>query len=306
MNGSANTGPSQRERIGFVGTGIMGEHMAGHLLDAGHPVTVIANRNRAPVDALCARGAVEARDLAELAETSDVIILCLPNSDVVATVMSDIEPMLGSGMMVIDCGTSRPHESAALAERLAAAGIAFVESPVTGGRPQAMEGSNGALVGCAEADFARAKTILSAFCGSVTRYGAVGAGGTAKLINNYVVIGIAALIVEAYDKARAAGIDWAPFYEAMMRGAGRSGVLERMIGGAVDGNMKGYVFHVADALKDVRYFTELSSQNFGHVSPLADAVEGVFAEAVGAGRGCWMLSEMLLPEGESPGPDPSL
>jgi 3-hydroxyisobutyrate dehydrogenase-like beta-hydroxyacid dehydrogenase len=298
MNGSAN-----QERIGFVGVGIMGEHMAGHLIKAGYPLTVIANRNRAPIEALCAKGAMEAHSLASLVEASDTVILCLPNSDVVAKVMSEIQGALRHGMMLIDCGTSRPHDSAALAERLAAKGVAFVESPVTGGRPQAIEGSNGALVGCAEHDFERAERILSAFCGSVVRYGDVGAGGTAKLINNYMVMGIAALIVEAYDKARDAGIDWAPFYEAMMRGAGRSGVLERMVGGAMDGNMKGYVFHIADALKDVRYFTEMSEQKFGDVSPLAEAVEGVFAQAVEKGQGRWMLSEMLLPDGEEPATD---
>jgi 3-hydroxyisobutyrate dehydrogenase-like beta-hydroxyacid dehydrogenase len=129
------------------------------------------------------------------------------------------------------------------------------------------------------------------------------AGGTAKLINNYMVMGIAALVVEAYQKAREADIDWEPFYEAMMRGAGRSGVLERMVGSAVKGNMKGYVFHVDDALKDVGYFTELSADKFGDVSPLAQAVECAFAEAVDRGRGRWMLSELLLPDGQVPDTD---
>jgi 3-hydroxyisobutyrate dehydrogenase-like beta-hydroxyacid dehydrogenase len=289
-----------RECIGFIGVGIMGEPMAGHLLDAGYPVTITANRNRAPIEALCAKGAIEATSLRAAVENSDVIILCLPNSDVVARMMGEIEDHLRDGMMLIDCGTSRPQDSAALADRLSMRGVAFVESPVTGGRPQALEASNGALVGCAEADFIRAERILSVFCGSVVRYGAVGAGGTAKLINNYMVMGMAALVVESYQRARAADIDWAPFYEAMMRGAGRSGVLERIVGQAVEGNMKGYVFHVSDALKDVRYFTELSAHRFGAVSPLAQAVEDVFAKAVDEGQGRWMLSEMLLPEGQTP------
>jgi 3-hydroxyisobutyrate dehydrogenase-like beta-hydroxyacid dehydrogenase len=281
----------------------MGEHMAGHLVDAGHPVSVVANRNRAPVESLCARGASEAASLAALVDASDVVILCLPNSDVVERVMAEIDAHLRNGMMLIDCGTSRPQESARIAKRLLERDVAFVESPVTGGRPQAIERSNGALVGCAEQHFARAEKILSVFCGSVVRYGDVGAGGTAKLINNYMVMGIAALVVEAYQKAREADIDWEPFYEAMMRGAGRSGVLERMVGSAVKGNMKGYVFHVDDALKDVGYFTELSADKFGDVSPLAQAVECAFAEAVDRGRGRWMLSELLLPDGQVPDTD---
>ena len=135
---------NSKERIGFIGAGTMGHGMCMCLLNAGHPVTVIANRNRAPINDLVYHGAKEANALVELAKTSDVIILCVSNSAVVDEVMGELIPMLNSGQLVIDTGTSKPESVRAVAERLAEQGIDFVEAPVTGGKVQGREARSAA------------------------------------------------------------------------------------------------------------------------------------------------------------------
>src|SRR4051794_17798309 len=109
-------------RVGFVGTGLMGEGMARHLLTAGHAVTVVAHRNRAPVEALKAVGAAEAAGLPALAAASEVVFLCLTTSKVVEETIAKLRPALRPGQIIIDTGTSAPDLTRRLARDLAASG----------------------------------------------------------------------------------------------------------------------------------------------------------------------------------------
>lgn len=282
-------------RIGFVGAGIMGHGMASCLLTAGYPVTVIAHRNRRPVDDLVSKGADEAGDYAQLASESDVVFLCVSNSRIVEEVVEKLRPALRPGMMVIDTGTSSPEATRDIHGRLEKLDVAFVESPVTGGVKQAAAGELGALVGAEPRAFESARPLLEVVCKTVHHFGPPGSGNTAKLLNNYMVFGIAALVVEAFDKARDAGIDWRKFYDTVLCGSADSGVLRRMIGPAVEGDYKGYVFSVENSLKDLKYFNELSS-SMGGVSELGRAVTRIYEEAVANGRGERLLSELLEPD----------
>lgn len=282
-------------RVGFIGVGGMGRGMAGRLLDAGHALTVIAHRNRAPVEELTQRGAREAATYRDLAEHSEAIVLCVSNSDVVERVVAELEPHLSEGVLVIDTGTSRPEDCARLAERLAARGAVFIEAPVTGGVKQAAEGSLGALVGASAAGFEAARPILEAMCQTVHFFGPPGAGNTAKLLNNFMVFGIAALVFETFERAEAAGVDWRKLYEVAICGSGDSGVLRRIVGSAIEGDFGGYVFSVEGALKDLRYFDAVARET-GGPSDLSSAVRAVFDSAAADGHGARRLSELLSPE----------
>lgn len=273
----------------------MGHGMAACLLDAGYPVHVIAHRNRRPIDDLVSRGAEEAPDYAALAARSDAVILCVTDSRVVEEVVEALAPSLRPGMMVIDMGTSSPESSRAIHARLAALEVAFVEAPVTGGVKQAAAGELGALVGAEPAAFEAARPLLDAMCKTVHHFGPPGAGNTAKLLNNYMVFGIAALVIEAFDKARDAQIDWQKLYDVVICGSADSGVLRRIIGSAVQGDYQGYVFSVDGSLKDMKYFGELS-ESMGGVSELGRAVTQVYERAVAEGRGERLLSELLAPD----------
>jgi 3-hydroxyisobutyrate dehydrogenase-like beta-hydroxyacid dehydrogenase len=283
------------ERIGFAGVGVMGHGMASRILDAGYPLTVIAHRNRSRVEDLVGRGAREAADFAELAESSDILVLCVSNSVVVESVVASLEPSLRQEMMIIDTGTSSPESSRALDARLGSLGVRFVEAPVTGGVKQAAAGELGALVGADPAGYEQAAPLLRAMCTTVHHFGPVGAGNTAKLLNNFMVMGIAALVTEAFGRAREGGIDWRKLYDVVVCGSADSGVLRRIIGSAVEGDYKGYVFSVDGALKDMRYFCELAD-SMDEVSPLGSAVREVYENAVDAGYGDRLLSELLAPE----------
>lgn len=283
------------QRIGFVGVGVMGHGMAVCLLKAGYPLTAIAHRNRAPLEDLLAQGAAEATSYADLAGASDCIVLCVSNSSVVEKVVAELKPHLRAGQILIDTGTSSPVSTRALAEDLAAAGVAFVEAPVTGGVKQAAAGELGALVGTDAATYEAVKPLLGVFCQAVHHFGPPGSGNTAKLLNNFMVMGIAALVTEAFTKAHQAEIDWQKLYDVVICGSADSGVLRRIIGNAVEGNFKGYVFDLKGSLKDVTYFCELA-ETMGGVTPLGAAVREVYEKAVAAGHGDRLLSELLAPD----------
>ena len=187
--------------VGCVGLGQMGEGMARCLLSRGFPVTILGNRRRDPVDRLVSRGATEAASPSALAAASSTIVLCLPCSGTVESLVAELKPSLvAERHTIIDTGTSSLESTAALSAALGALGVGFAEAPLTGGKAQAREGVLGALVGCDTATFTRVEPVLSAFCSTVEHFGGVGAGGRAKLINNGMVIGIAALVIEAFRK----------------------------------------------------------------------------------------------------------
>lgn len=290
------------KHIGFIGAGVMGHGMASCLLGAGHTVHVIAHRNRRPIDDLVARGAHEARNFAQLAARSETIILCVTSSGVVEQVIDMLQAELRPGMMIIDMGTSSPDSSRRICARLGELGVSYAEAPVTGGVKQAASGELGALVGAERAAFEAARPLLDAMCKTVHHFGPPGAGNTAKLLNNYMVSGIAALVVEAFGKAREAEVDWQKLYDAVICGSADSGVLRRIIGAAIHGDYKGYVFSVDGALKDMRYFGELSDST-GGLSELGRAVTNVYERAVSEGRGDRLLSELLAPEPDDHKPD---
>ncbi|MEM7426482.1 MAG: NAD(P)-dependent oxidoreductase [Pseudomonadota bacterium] len=287
--------PGSLSKIGFVGAGTMGHGMCSCLLKAGYDLTVVANRNRAPIDDLVSRGAVEASSLDELAGSSDALVLCVSNSNVVEQVVDETLPALKAGSLVIDTGTSEPASTRALAARLASAGIEFAEAPVTGGKVQAAAGELGALVGAEAAVFERARPLLEAFCRQIQHFGAPGAGNTAKLINNYMVMGIIALVTEAFTKADEADVDWSKLYDVVTCGSADSGVLRRIVGNARDGDFGGYVFDVQGALKDMSYFRGVAEE-LGGMTPLATAVHRVFEQAVADGHGERLVSELLSPD----------
>lgn len=282
-------------RIGVIGLGAMGAGMARRLIDAGHALAVLAHRNRAPVERLLAQGAAEAPDAAALARSSDCVLLCLPDSDVVAQVVAAMTPGLRPGLIAIDAGTSSLAATEALAARMAALGVDFAEAPLAGGWQQAEAGALGAIVGCDEALYPRIEPILRCFCAAIQRFGPVGAGGRAKLINNAMVFGVVAVVLESFLAATRAGTDWARLYDVAIRGAGDSGVLRRMIGGAVDGDFRRYVFTVRGAHKDLRYIAEMN-RALGLQTPLSRAVLDIFARAEAEGFGALLISELLSPE----------
>ncbi len=279
--------------VGLIGAGMMGHGMAVNLLKHGHRVSVIAHSNRSPIDDLVARGALEARSLAEIAG-AEAIILCLTTSEVVAETLQGLAPHLRPGQIVLDAGTSDPGVTARLAREMVSRGIAFADIPLTGGPEQAEQGVLGVLCGADPETFTRIAPLLACFATTVRHFGPPGTGHAAKLISNYLVTGMVALVAEAFGAARLAGIDWKNLYEVMLNGSGNSGVLRKMVAPALEGDFNGYRFALANAAKDIGYYAGLAA-SLGCRTPLTEAVAETFSKAVQTGHGGRNVSRLLDP-----------
>jgi 3-hydroxyisobutyrate dehydrogenase-like beta-hydroxyacid dehydrogenase len=281
-------------RVGLIGAGLMGRGMAASLLTHGHEVAFTVHRNREGLDALVARGAREVKGAAELAAASDVILICVTTSKVVEQQIAGLKPHLRKGMIVLDAGTSLPEVTRGIARDLASIGVAYADMPLTGGPEQAARGELGVLCGASDNTFRIIEPLLKSIATTVRHMGPVGSGHTAKLISNFLVTGMAALVSQSFAAARAAGLEWKPLYEAMLNGSGNSGVLRKMVEPALSGDFDGYKFSIANAAKDIGYYRDLAAK-LGCEGDLAEAVAQVFAKALETGDGGRCVSQMLNP-----------
>ena len=275
-------------RIGFIGAGLMGHGMVLGLLKAGHEVFIIAHRNRAPIVDLAARGALEVKELCEMVRNCDFIMFCLSNSKIVEQTTSALKPYLRHGQTIIDTSTSEPNATKRLAEDLAKIGVEYADAPLTGGPEQAAKLELGVLCGASVEVFEKIQPLLSSFASTISHMGPVGTGHTAKLISNYLVTGMVALVSETFAAAREADIDWRKLYEAMLNGSGNSGVLRKMVEPALAEDFEGYKFSLDNAYKDIAYYKCLRAG-----TPLANAVEEIFSNAVARGLGSQNVSHLL-------------
>jgi len=219
------------ERIGFIGLGVMGRPMAGHLLAKGYPI-VVHSRSRGPVDAMIAAGAREAATPADVARQSDVIITMLPDTPDVEMVLTGNDGVL-SGIqkdaLVIDMSSISPVAAKALADRVAAAGAAMLDAPVSGGEIGAINAALSIMVGGARAAFGRAKPIFECM-GHVDRIVHIGeepgSGQICKVCNQIAIGGALAGVSEALALAKKAGVDGARVRQALLGGFASSRVLE--------------------------------------------------------------------------------
>ena len=279
--------------IGLIGAGMMGHGMAVNLLKHGHALSVIAHRNRGPVEDLVSRGASEVSELAGIAK-ADIILLCLTTSKVVAETIKGLKTHLRRGQIIMDSGTSAPDATRRLAHDLKTMGVGFADVPVTGGPEQAEQGELGVLCGADAETFARIEPLLSCFATTIKHFGPPGSGHTAKLISNYLVTGMVALVAEAFGAAHKAQIDWKDLYEVMLIGSGNSGVLRKMVEPALKGDFDGYRFALANANKDIGYYLELA-EKLGRATKLTESVADIFAKAVETGHGGRNVSRLLDP-----------
>lgn len=270
------------ETIGFVGAGLMGHGMAKNLLAAGYEVTVIAHRNRAPIDNLVATGAREARSLAELAAASSVVHICAPGSPQVEAVVGEMIGHLAPGSVVVDCSTSDPVSTLKLAKRLEDAGHAMVDAPLGGTPVQAEAGQLAAMVGARADVFARITPVLEAWAASIVRIGDPGAGHKMKLLNNFLSLGYGAMYAEALALGAKVGIDVATF-DSVIRGSRMDcGFYQTFIDCALNGNRESHKFTLTNALKDLTYLESMAG-DARVPNPVGNAAKNSYAMAVAMG-----------------------
>ncbi|MGE2712676.1 NAD(P)-dependent oxidoreductase [Mycolicibacterium litorale] len=214
--------------LGFIGLGVMGEPMAGHLVAAGHDV-VVFNRSHAKVQALESRGAVGGTSPAHVGEKADVVITMLPDSPEVDEVLFGTEGVvttLRPGSLVIDCSTISPDAAVAIGARLADRDIAFVDAPVSGGDAGAKAGTLAVMMGGDDESVRRAGEVLTAVAASLVHVGPVGAGQLVKAANQMLVAGNIALVAEAVTLLQRTGVDVEAALAVLGGGLAASKVLE--------------------------------------------------------------------------------
>jgi len=245
--------------IGWIGTGIMGAPMARRLLSAGHHVRVY-NRTPHKARALTADGATVTSDAAEAARGAEVVFIMAPDTPDVESIVAKIEPVLARGHMVIDMSTVAPACEREIAARLAAAGVDYLDAPVSGGEPGAVEGTLTVMVGGDEAAFARARPLFEALGKRITHMGAAGAGQTTKLANQIAVALTLEATAEALIFARKGGLDPARVLEAIGAGAAASWQLNNL-GPKIIAHDYRPGFFIKLIRKDLRLVVEAATQN---------------------------------------------
>jgi len=193
-------------KIGFIGLGIMGSPMAGHLAAAGHTVTGF-DLSEPALAKLVEAGGQRAGGVAEAVAGAEVVITMLPQDEHVEAVTTEVIAAGGDGLLLIDMSTIRPETSIAVAESAAHKGIRVLDAPVSGGEAGAKNAALSIMVGGADADFAQARPLLETLGKTIVHVGPHGAGQVVKAANQLVVGGIYALVSEAIVLLEAAGVD---------------------------------------------------------------------------------------------------
>ncbi len=272
-----------KERIGFVGVGLMGHGMAKNIVENGYPLTVLAHRNRAPVEDLIKRGAAEAASARELAEASDIVFICVTGSpEVEAVVRGGLKDGLKSGAIIVDCSTADPVSTMALAAELAGAGVTLVDAPLSRTPKEAWEGTLDTMVGASEEIFARIKPVLDTWAGRVVHIGGTGDGHRMKLLNNFLAMGYAAMYSEAITLAQKVGITPQRFDSVVRGGRMDCGFYQTFMRWTLEGDRDAHKFTLANAFKDMRYLESMADAA-GMSNPLGNAVKNSYALAVARG-----------------------
>jgi 3-hydroxyisobutyrate dehydrogenase len=209
-------------KTAFIGLGVMGFPMAGHLAKAGHEVAVF---NRTPAKAERWAEAHKGRAAASVAEAvagAELVALCVGNDDDVRQVVGQALPALAAGAIIVDHTTASAKLAREMAGAAAARGCAFLDAPVSGGQAGAENGQLAIMVGGDAAAVERARPVIDVYAKAVQHMGGPGAGQLTKMVNQICIAGVVQGLAEAAHFAARAGLDRALVYEAISKGAAQS------------------------------------------------------------------------------------
>jgi 3-hydroxyisobutyrate dehydrogenase-like beta-hydroxyacid dehydrogenase len=250
-----------KERIGFIGTGIMGGPMVQNLLKAGYSVT-IHNRAKAKAESILSQGATWADNPAEVASVSDVVITCVPDTPDVRSVLlgeygviEAVEPPLAC----VDMSTISPAATKEMGKILQTKGITLIDAPVSGGQIGAIEGKLSIMMGGPEEAVERVRPIMEVMGRTVTYCGPLGSGQMTKLANQIMVIHTIMSIAEGFAFAEKAGLNLETTLKVTSAGAASSHSLKALGPKIIAGDFKP-AFMVDLQQKDLRLVMEYAEQ----------------------------------------------
>jgi len=276
----------ERERIGFIGFGIMGSRMAANLAAADYELTVW-NRTAAKAEAFAAEhGARAAATPAELAAASDVVIKIVVNGEQVEQLLVGEDGVIAGareGMLCIDMSTISPATARSLGERLGQHGIAFIDAPVTGSSPGAEAGTLTIMAGGSKADVERAAPIFEVLGAKTVHCGALGQGQTIKLITNAIAASNAAVLAQALILARGAGVDLGALSEVIDGGAADSRIAQLKLQPMIERRYD-TLFRLDHMIKDVDLALDLAAEEavpFDYAAQTRELMAEASAEGFG-------------------------
>lgn len=279
-------------KTAFLGLGVMGFHMAGHLAGAGHEVTVW-NRTLAKAERWA--GDFKGRAAASAAEAmqgAEFVFMCLGDDPDVEAVFAQIESSITQGMVIVDHTTASATLARDLAGRCIAKGATFLDAPISGGEAGARNGQLAIMCGGAQATFDAAEPIMDAYGKQMTLIGDSGAGQLAKSVNQICIAGIVQGLSEGIHFAETAGLDVAKVIEAISGGAAQSWQMNNRWETMRDGHFE-HGFAVDWMRKDLRIALD-AARTSGASLPMTATVDQYYADVQAMGGARWDTSALVV------------
>ncbi|MFC3078242.1 NAD(P)-dependent oxidoreductase [Phenylobacterium terrae] len=278
-------------KAAFVGLGVMGFPMAGHLKRAGHEVSVF---NRSPEKAarwVETHGGRAGATVAEAAEGAEILALCVGNDDDVRQVVQAALPALAPGAVVVDHTTTSAKVAREMAELAARSGRAFVDAPVSGGQAGAENGQLTIMCGAEPEAFAKAEPVIAAYAKAIRLMGGPGSGQLTKMVNQICIAGLLQGLAEGLHFAKRAGLDPVEVYEAISKGAAQSWQMDNRWATMSEGRFD-FGFAVDWMRKDLGLVQEEAWANGARVE-VAALVDTFYADIQAMGGGRWDTSSLV-------------
>jgi 3-hydroxyisobutyrate dehydrogenase len=280
--------------LAFLGLGVMGYPMAGHLARAGHRVTVY-NRTAAKAEAWCKEhGGVARSSPAEAAGVAAIVFMCVGNDADVREVAAGPRGALAgmkSGAILVDHTTASAEVARELDQTARARGLGFLDAPVSGGQAGAVNGKLGIFVGGEEASFRTAEPVMRHYGRAVTRMGGAGAGQLTKMVNQILLAGLIQGLAEGLNFAVRAGLEAPRVAEAVGAGAAQSWQLDNRAKTMLEGKFD-FGFAVDLMRKDLAICLAESRRN-GAALPVAALVDQFYRLVQERGGGRWDTSSLI-------------
>ena len=293
MSESSGSGAA-RHVVAFVGLGVMGYPMAGHLAAAGHQVRVY-NRTRARADAWLGEheGAAFATPR-QAAQGANYAFMCVGNDDDVRQVALGDDGVLAgaqAGTVVVDHTTASALLARELADAAVAKGVGFVDAPVSGGQAGAENGQLTVMAGGATEHFERAEPVIAAYAKSVKLMGGVGCGQLTKMVNQVCIAGVLQGLAEGLHFAEKAGLDVDAVVDVISKGAAQSWQMDNRAGTMAKREFE-FGFAVNWMRKDLG-MTLAAARQLDARMPLAALVDQFYADVQAMGGGRWDTSSLI-------------
>ena len=283
-------------KAAWIGLGVMGFPMAGHLVDKGGHDVVVYNRNAAKAKAwLAEHGAAQsAATPAAAAAGADFVFCCVGNDDDLRAVTIGENGAffgMGAGAVLVDHTTASAEVARELAGAAAERGFSFLDAPVSGGETGAQNGTLTVMVGGEEEPFRRAEPLIASYARTVTRIGPSGAGQLAKMVNQIAIAGLLQGLSEAVNFAERSGLDLDLVMATIAKGAAQSWQLENRWRTMHEGRFD-FGFAVDWMRKDLAICMNEARRN-GSSLPVTTLIDQFYAELQAMGGGRWDTSSLI-------------